>query len=99
MRRAAFTVQIHPRWDTVKTPISTKGKLVPAKIRRQDDVRTDQTFEFERVDTGELGLLRLAPPPDTGVVDWLLACPDKGYFVAIESGWTNTLCRSSSMNC
>jgi len=29
---------------------------------------------------------RRAPRPDAGGVDWLLACPGKGFFVPIESG-------------
>jgi hypothetical protein len=28
---------------------------------------------------------------DEGLVDWLLACPAKGYFVPIESESTDTL--------
>jgi len=76
----------------VKTTVSTKGQLVlPAEIRRQDDIRAGQEFEVERVDSGEYLLRRLAPPPNQGVVDWLLACPEKDYFVPIESESTDTL--------
>jgi AbrB family looped-hinge helix DNA binding protein len=76
----------------VKTAISTKGQLVlPAEIRRQDDIRPGQEFEVERIDAGEYRLRRLAPPPNAGVVDWLLACPEKDYFVPIESESTETL--------
>jgi AbrB family looped-hinge helix DNA binding protein len=76
----------------VKTTVSTKGQLVlPAELRRRDDVRPGQEFEVQRVDRGEYRLLRLAPPPNGGVVDWLLACPDKGYFVPIESESTEKL--------
>jgi AbrB family looped-hinge helix DNA binding protein len=76
----------------VKTTVSTKGQLVlPAEIRRQDDIRAGQEFEVERVDAGEYLLRRLAPPPNQGVVDWLLACPEKDYFVPIESESTDTL--------
>jgi hypothetical protein len=31
-----------------------------------------------------------APPPNESLVDWLLACPEKGYFTAIESEPTAT---------
>ncbi len=65
--------------------------MLPAEIRQQDDVRPGQEFEVQRIDCGEYRLLRLAPPPNAGVVDWLLACPDKGYFVPIESESTETL--------
>ncbi len=29
---------------------------------------------------------------ERGLVDWLLACPEKGYFVPVESESTDTLC-------
>jgi hypothetical protein len=29
--------------------------------------------------------------PNEGVVDWLLACPEKGFFVPIDSESTNAL--------
>jgi len=47
--------------------------------------------KFERLNAGEYRLVRLAPPPNEGVVDWLLDCPEKGYFVPIESDSTDTL--------
>jgi AbrB family looped-hinge helix DNA binding protein len=76
----------------MKTTVSTKGQLVlPAEIRQQDDVRPGQEFEVERIDAGDYRLRRLAPPPNVGVIDWLLACPEKGYFVPIESESTETL--------
>ncbi len=31
------------------------------------------------------------PRPNPGVVDWLLACPEKGYFVPIDSESTDTV--------
>ena len=33
----------------------------------------------------DMKMRRRAPRPDAGVVDWLLACPDKGFFLPIES--------------
>lgn len=32
-----------------------------------------------------------APAPNRGLVDWLLSCPVKGYFVPIESESSDTL--------
>jgi hypothetical protein len=43
------------------------------------------------VDADEYRLRRIAPSPNEGLVDWLLACPGKGYFVAIDSEATDTL--------
>jgi AbrB family looped-hinge helix DNA binding protein len=76
----------------VKTSISTKGQIVlPAEFRRQDDIHPGEAFEVERTDRGEYRLRRLHPPANDGVVDWLLACPDKGFFVPIPSESTDTL--------
>ena len=76
----------------MKTTVSTKGQLIlPAEIRQRDNVLPGQEFEVERIDRGEYRLLRRQPPPNEGLVDWLLACPGKGYFVPIESESTDTL--------
>ena len=76
----------------MKTTVSTKGQLIlPAEIRQRDNIEPGQVFEVERIDRGEYRLLRREPPPNEGLVDWLLACPEKGYFVRIESESTDTL--------
>ena len=75
----------------MKTTVSTKGQLVlPAEIRQQDGIMAGQEFEVERIDRGEYRLVRVATPNE-GVVDWLLACPERGYFVAIEAESTDLL--------
>jgi AbrB family looped-hinge helix DNA binding protein len=76
----------------MKTTISSKGQIVlPAEYRQEDDVHAGQEFEVERLDRGEYRLTRITPVPNQGVVDWLLACPGKGFFVAIESESTDSL--------
>jgi AbrB family looped-hinge helix DNA binding protein len=76
----------------MKTKVSTKGQIVlPAELRRRDGIRAGEEFEVERLDRGDYRLVRLAPPPNEGLVDWLLACPEKGYFVPVESESTDTL--------
>ena len=76
----------------MKTTVSSKGQIVlPAELRQRDGIEAGQEFEVERLDRGEYRLKRLSPPANEGVVDWLLACPEKGYFVPIESESTNTL--------
>jgi AbrB family looped-hinge helix DNA binding protein len=76
----------------MKTTVSTKGQLIlPAEIRQRDNIEPGQEFEVERIDRGEYRLLRREPPPNEGLVDWLLACPEKGYFVPIESESTDAL--------
>jgi len=76
----------------MKTRISSKGQIVlPAELREQDRIEAGQEFEVERLQLGEYRLTRLSAPPNEGVVDWLLACPEKGFFVAIDSESTDTL--------
>lgn len=76
----------------MKTAVSTKGQIVlPAEIRRQDGIEPGQEFEVERIDRGEYRLVRLSPPRNEGLLDWLLACPEKDFFVPIESESTDTL--------
>ena len=71
--------------------MSTKGQVVlPAELRAQDDIKPGQEFAIERIDRGHYRLVRLEAHNE-GLVDWLLACPDKGYFVPIESESTDTL--------
>ena len=76
----------------MKTTISSKGQIVlPAEFRQQDRVEAGQEFDVERLDHGEYRIVRRSPRRNDGVVDWLLACPGKGYFVPIESGSTDDL--------
>jgi AbrB family looped-hinge helix DNA binding protein len=76
----------------VKTRISSKGQLViPLEIREQDQIEAGQEFDLERLDRGEYRLIRRTPPLNEGVVDWLLACPEKDFFMPIESESTDTL--------
>lgn len=76
----------------MKTSISTKGQIVlPAEIRRQDQIEPGDEFDIERIDFGDYRLVRRKPRPNAGLVDWLLACPEKDFFVPIESESTDDL--------
>ena len=76
----------------MKTTVSTKGQIVlPAEIRKRDRIEPGQEFEVERIERGEYRLVRCALRPNEGLVDWLLDCPDKGYFVPVESESTDAL--------
>ena len=76
----------------MKTTVSSKGQVVlPAEFRQMDHIEAGQEFDVERLDRGDYRLVRRAPRPNEGAVDWLLACPDKGFFVAIESESTDSL--------
>ena len=86
------TVKVRQYLTSMKTSVSTKGQIVlPAEIRRQDDIEPGQEFDVQRIERGEYRLVRRAPRPNEGVVAWLLDCPDKGFFVRIESESTDTL--------
>jgi AbrB family looped-hinge helix DNA binding protein len=76
----------------MKTTVSSKGQIVlPAEIRQQDRIEAGQEFDIEGVDRGEYRLKRRSAPPNEGMVDWLLACRKKGFFVPIEAESTDTL--------
>lgn len=75
----------------MRTRISTKGQIViPAEYRQRDGIEPGQEFEIERIDRGEYRLVRQAPATE-GLVDWLLACPAKGWFEPIDSESTDAL--------
>ncbi len=76
----------------MKTVVSSKGQIVlPAEFRQLDRVEAGQEFDVERLDRGDYRLVRRVAPPNDGVIDWLLACPQKDFFVAIDSESTDTL--------
>jgi AbrB family looped-hinge helix DNA binding protein len=76
----------------MKTTVSSKGQIVlPAEFRQMDRIEPGQEFEVERLDRGDYRLVRRAVRPNEGVVDWVLACPQKDFFVPIESESTDAL--------
>jgi AbrB family looped-hinge helix DNA binding protein len=76
----------------VKTTISSKGQIVlPADFRRRDGIEAGEKFDVERIERGEYRLVRRRPTPNEGLVDWLLRCPVKGYFVAVTGETTDDL--------
>lgn len=56
-----------------------------------DRVEPGQEFDVERLDRGDYRLTRRAAARNEGVIDWLLACPRKDFFVPIESESTDEL--------
>ena len=76
----------------MKTTVSSKGQIIlPAELRQMDRIKPGQEFDVERLDPGEYRLVRRAAHPNDGAVDWLLACPAKGFFVPVSSESTDTL--------
>jgi len=90
---AGLTVEVVRCYLTsVKTTMSSKGQIVlPAELRAQDGLEPGQEFDVERIDRGEYRLVRRRSRPNEGVVDWLLACPEKDFFVPVESESTDAL--------
>ena len=76
----------------MKTTMSSKGQIVlPAALREMDRIEPGEEFLVERIDVGEYRLVRRTPVPNEGVVDWLLDCPEKGWFTPIDSESTDAL--------
>lgn len=76
----------------MRTTVSSKGQIVlPAELRQLDGIEAGQEFDVERLDRGDYRFVLRAPLPNDGAVDWLLACPARGYFVPVESESTDTL--------
>ncbi len=76
----------------MKTIVSSKGQIVlPAEFRHMDHVEPGQEFDVERLDRGDYRLVRREAPPNEGAIDWLLSCPQKGFFVPVDSESTDTL--------
>ena len=75
----------------MRTTISSKGQVVlPAELRAQDRILAGQQFEVERLASGQYVLRRTATPA-TGLVEWLRACPEQGWFRDLPSESTDTL--------
>ena len=76
----------------MKTTVSSRGQIVlPAEFRRMDRIEPGQDFDVERLDRGDYRLVRRAAPLNEGVIDWLLACPQKDFFVPIDSESTDLI--------
>ena len=76
----------------MKTVISTKGQFVlPAELRRRDGVVPGQLFDIERLGPGVYRLARADGLENSGLVDWLLSCPAKDWFVPVASESTADL--------
>ena len=76
----------------MKTTVSSKGQIVlPADLRHQDRIEPGQEFAIERIESGEYLLKKLPSGDATGIVEWLLCCPEKGWFEPLPSESTDTL--------
>jgi bifunctional DNA-binding transcriptional regulator/antitoxin component of YhaV-PrlF toxin-antitoxin module len=76
----------------MRTRISSKGQVVlPAELQQHDNISASDGCEIERLEAGEFGLVRQQRRANQALVDWLFACPEKGYFVPIASESTDDM--------
>ena len=76
----------------MRTTVSTKGRItLPTEIRRADRIEPGQEFDVERIAEGEYRLIRRKGSANQGLVDWLAACPVKGFFVPIDPESTEAI--------
>ena len=69
----------------MRTTVSTKGQIIlPAELRREDDIKFGQEFEIKRIDRGEYLLKRKTKPRNKGLVNLLLSCPVKDWFQPLD---------------
>ena len=65
----------------METTVSSKGQIVlPAPLRKRDNIRAGQRFAVQRLRSGDYRLVRQKTQGD-GLVAWLRSCPEKDYFV------------------
>lgn len=73
----------------MRTTVSTKGQIIlPAEIRREDNIKSGQEFQIERIDRGEYLLKRKEKPRNEGLVKLLLSCPVKDWFQPFDRSET-----------
>lgn len=65
--------------------------MLPSEFRRMDGIAAGEEFDVERVEPGAYLLRRRPSTAGAGIVDWLLSCPEKGWFQPVESEFTATL--------
>jgi len=76
----------------MNTTVSSKGQIVlPAGLRERDRIFPGQKFEIERLEAGTYLLKQQPSPNNAGLVAWLLACPEKGWFAPLPSESTDAL--------
>jgi len=76
----------------MNTVVSINGQIpLPAELLQRDRILPGQRFEIERLEAGHYLLKKRETPENEGVVDWLLTCPEKGWFEAIQSESTDAL--------
>lgn len=64
----------------MKTTLSSNGRLVlPVELREQDQIRPGQQSSIKQIEASQY-LLKKTPYRSGSLADWLMACPEKGWF-------------------
>ena len=78
-----------PYLTSMRISILSRGRVViPPDFLERDGVRPGEAFDIQRLEQGKYLLQRGPARSNQGVIDWLLGCPEKGYFTAIGSDST-----------
>ncbi len=73
----------------MKTTLSSKGQIVlPAELRREDEIRPGDEFEVERLEPGAYVLRRVTAPPNAGLISLLRSCPIQDWFAPVDRSST-----------
>jgi len=65
----------------MRVKVTSKGGIVlPAVLRKRDGLKPGDLLELERVRLGQYRLTKVRPRQKGGLLDWLLACPEKDWF-------------------
>jgi AbrB family looped-hinge helix DNA binding protein len=73
----------------MKTTISSKGQIVlPAELRREDEIQAGDQFEVERLEEGSYVLRRVTVRPNRGLVSLLRSCPVQDWFEPVDRDTT-----------
>jgi hypothetical protein len=79
---------------TMTTTLFANGLIeIPEVFRKVDALKTGQQCDIERVGQGhyQLRVSTVAEASTGNWVEWLLACPEKGWFVEPERGEMTSL--------
>jgi hypothetical protein len=76
----------------MKTTVSSKGQIaLPAEIGHRTGSKPVKSSTSNVSIAVSTDSKRRSAPRNESVVDWLLACPEKGFFLPIDSESTDTL--------
>jgi AbrB family looped-hinge helix DNA binding protein len=65
----------------MRVTVKSNGRLIlPAALRKQDSIKPGDQFEIQRLGSGRYRLTLIRPGHKGGLVEWLLACPEKDWF-------------------